>query len=189
MSYALNTKLIHVKRKMFSSHFQLLRKQRQWDFLMWHNFFLPSNGSTTKTCWNFTITKITLQKMFRRVWSVERVKGKVFDSWILRILLVINIVEWEFTASRYNFSPPKIKGRKRKVFSCRYTKLHVCFSWNFIICNVHKRNKEKNVFKVFIHNLEAFVHTTAWGEVAEEEDLLNSMLNIYAGKLLACDLW
>lgn len=116
-------------------------------------------------------------------------KGKVFDSWILRILLVINIVEWEFTASRYNFSPPKIKGRKRKVFSCRYTKLHVCFSWNFIICNVHKRNKEKNVFKVFIHNLEAFVHTTAWGEVAEEEDLLNSMLNIYAGKLLACDLW
>lgn len=36
-----------------------------------------------------------------------------------------------------------------------YTKLNVYFSWNFIICNVHKRNKERrNVFKVFIHNLQ-----------------------------------
>lgn len=33
----------------------------------------------------------------------------------------------------------------------------VYFSWNFIMCNVHE---EKNVFKVFIHNLPAFVRTT-----------------------------
>lgn len=27
------------------------------------------------------------------------------------------------------------------------------------MCNVHKRNKEENVFKVFIHNLQAFLFT------------------------------
>lgn len=75
-----------------------------------------------------------------------------------KFLLVINIAKGEFTASRYNFFSTK---RKKEKNFCMYTKLNVYVSWNFIMCNVHKRNKRKNVLKVYIHNLQAFVHTTA----------------------------
>lgn len=39
------------------------------------------------------------------------------------------------------------------------------------MCNVHD---EKNVFKVFIHNLQAFVRTTGKKEVQVDGDMMGS---------------
>lgn len=163
MSYAQKTELIHVKGKNVfrTTHFRETTTTRFLDTAQ------LSFGERDRRCKHVKISQLqkslcrkcfgmcgaSENKTFWLLNPTNSVCNQYCEKRIHHITLQLLAVKW---------------GGEKKNFFLN-TKLLVCFSWNFIMYNVHKRNIEKNVLKVFIYNLQAFVHTTAWEEVAGED--------------------